>query len=377
MASTWDRIDGWQRPWGWFGRAPLDPEALNTPVYLPVARAPVVTVHLWQAEGLRWHLPSVGRAVTALDRLLPGRVELVLGCDVPLHADAEGMISRTQVREALETLPSEHPAHIPMLLVPPMRDLAYSFCCWRSDDRYAIAIQTRRRARRGWGRVCRWLWLPLRPMLRREAAARHILHELCHTLKLPSRREHCAPLEHCTHPSCALYPASDLRWWLWVLLRMPTGPTLCRACRAELAAALAESEAKPITPANGVPDHDAQQPAAATAPALADDGTLGWHTRRIELNPSDARPWAYRGDWRRLRGDPDGAIADLTAAIDLDPDNARWLAHRGTMFCMTRRFPQGIADLRRAVELDPGDERAARNLNAALSRCQDQTSPKG
>ncbi|UPT75739.1 MAG: tetratricopeptide repeat protein [Elusimicrobiota bacterium] len=80
-------------------------------------------------------------------------------------------------------------------------------------------------------------------------------------------------------------------------------------------------------------------------------------TRAIELDPSQAWFWTYRGRMRIYRGDP-GGLDDTRRALEMDGRSAWLWAWQGAVRLKLRDAAGARADLDRAVALDPYYDRS-------------------
>jgi serine/threonine protein kinase len=77
-------------------------------------------------------------------------------------------------------------------------------------------------------------------------------------------------------------------------------------------------------------------------------------TRAIELDPNDARAYAFRGDIYHMLDRHEEALADCITAIHLQPEDALAYSYRGCVLSSLRRHEDALADFQRAIERDPG-----------------------
>ena len=317
----------------YFRGAKADPHAMDTPVY-PIAWAAKVVVETHEVNGARWDRALLNDAVADFGRYLSAQLRMCNGPELSLPADPERSVSWEQVSAEVSRLPSRGLSSIAMVLVPRIRDRrpGAGACIWRPDGGHCIVMQAGD-PRNG----VRWAsW-------RRYKLRWHLLHELCHTLHLPSRRQHRATGDHCTLSSCVLFSRGNFRVWADALMRGCRRPGLCRACVEELAAGRAEADS-------------------------GGDALLSWYTRRIQLNPTIAAAYAYRGEEFMRRGQLKDAIADLTCAIELDAMTPAWWSFRGSLYCRSGNSAAAEADLRRCLDLQPGNQAARTTLDALFGK---------
>ncbi|MHC4758057.1 MAG: hypothetical protein ACYTE8_05330, partial [Planctomycetota bacterium] len=75
-----------------------------------------------------------------------------------------------------------------------------------------------------------------------------ILHELCHALRVPARKEHVKKGNdgHCSNPNCILYPTIDFNSAISAILHLGPPKGLCKQCREEvLAVQKSQTEVRP------------------------------------------------------------------------------------------------------------------------------------
>ena len=73
----------------WFGGAPVDLAALETPVY-PIACAPEVTIEVAQANGLVWDEQALADVIQTFGGYLSGKVKVVRCPPVAIDVDGAG-----------------------------------------------------------------------------------------------------------------------------------------------------------------------------------------------------------------------------------------------------------------------------------------------
>ena len=320
----------------WFGGAKADPEAMHTPVY-PIVHAAEVTVEVHSANGVQWDEPLLSDALADFGRYLSGKVKIISGSALSLEGAADGSVTWEQVYSLVGGLPLRGPFGITMVSVPRIRDreVGTGYCIWRPDGGHCVVIQA------AWASRC----IRRTGSWRGYAARWIILHELCHTLHLPARREHRAALDHCTHACCVLFGGGKGRVLAHVLMRGLRRPGLCQDCQEELRQCRVEGHRMDDGP----------------------EAVIAWYTRRIELNPEHARAYAYRGEEHWRRGQLQEAIADLSRAIELDDKTAAWYSFRGMLYMRSKQRAAAIEDLRRCLVLRPDNEIAKLNLDELLA----------
>jgi tetratricopeptide (TPR) repeat protein len=133
-----------------------------------------------------------------------------------------------------------------------------------------------------------------------------------------------------------------------------------RSLEAVLARALARKprdrfpDAGALASALDAPSRGSRAPSLAAIAGVALVGALvGLAVVRSRTGPARASEAIERGEEKRLRGDVDGAIAELTRAIELEPGLARAWARRGFARGSKGDHEGAIADYARALELDP------------------------
>lgn len=320
----------------WFGGTKADPEAMHTPVY-PIVHAAEVTVEVHAANGVQWDEPLLSGALEDFGRYLSGEVKVISGPAFTLEADADGSVTWEQVKDLVGGLPLHGPFGITMVIVPRIRDreVGTGYCIWRPDGGHCVVIQAPWAStcirRTGFWRVYGARWI--------------ILHELCHTLHLPARREHRAALAHCTHACCVLFGGGKGRVVAHVLMRGLRRPGLCQDCQEELRQCRVEGHRMDDGP----------------------EAAMAWYTRRIELNPEHARAYAYRGEEHWRRGQLLEAIADLSRAIELNDQAAAWYSFRGFLYMQSKQRALAIEDLRQCLALRPDNAVAKANLDELLA----------
>jgi tetratricopeptide (TPR) repeat protein/serine/threonine protein kinase len=96
------------------------------------------------------------------------------------------------------------------------------------------------------------------------------------------------------------------------------------------------------------------------------DKALADFNKAIELDPKDAVQWNNRGNANYGLHQYDKAVADYNKAIELDPKDAVKWNNRGNANYGLHQYDKAEADYNKAIELDPKNARAHFNLGNAL-----------
>jgi len=83
------------------------------------------------------------------------------------------------------------------------------------------------------------------------------------------------------------------------------------------------------------------------------DAALEARTRAIELMPSNAWSYVYRGGTYMLFGQYDAALRDFDKALELRPDFAWAHSRRGNTYRLSGRYDEALRDFTKAIELEP------------------------
>lgn len=180
-----------------------------------------------------------------------------------------------------------------------------------------------------------------------------ILHELCHTLNVPSDRSHICSGSHCTNPECVLYPDFDGDSLSVVRSSgLPMG--LCAVCEAEVRAAQKKANGK---------FYDASVPYD--------------HFQRIaDVNPDNPEAQVYTVFKSLNQKDYAKAVAKCTQLIELDPGRVLISVNDGTTGYGLRGMiynnylgdvERAVADFARALAINPGERTSAKALRQILA----------
>lgn len=90
----------------------------------------------------------------------------------------------------------------------------------------------------------------------------------------------------------------------------------------------------------------------------------------IDLNPTNALAFDYRGCSYFAEGAADEAIRDFSRVIELEPQNYRGYMGRGNAYRAKHSFALALADLGRSIGLNPSNS-AALNSRAAVFNAMD------
>jgi tetratricopeptide (TPR) repeat protein len=92
----------------------------------------------------------------------------------------------------------------------------------------------------------------------------------------------------------------------------------------------------------------------------------------IQINPTNALAYEYRGCAFFLNGDTDKAINDFTQAIQLSPTNSRVYFNRGGAYRAQYKFDKAIRDYSFCLQLEPTNH-LAYNSRAACFSCKHES----
>ncbi len=97
------------------------------------------------------------------------------------------------------------------------------------------------------------------------------------------------------------------------------------------------------------------------------------YTKAIEINPSYAEAYNNRGCLMVKEGDYEEAIKDFTKAIKIKPDYATAYFNRGNAWIGLAEYSNAIKDFKRAIELDPKKkEKASEKIKFCESKIRDK-----
>jgi tetratricopeptide (TPR) repeat protein len=82
------------------------------------------------------------------------------------------------------------------------------------------------------------------------------------------------------------------------------------------------------------------------------EATIDECDKKIALNPNDVDSYEVRAYFKEIKGDLDGALADLSKAIELNPKFGKNYVQRGHVKALKRNFDSALADLNKAIELE-------------------------
>jgi len=95
------------------------------------------------------------------------------------------------------------------------------------------------------------------------------------------------------------------------------------------------------------------------------ESALENYNKAIELNPTYAEAYFFRGNVYAVIENFEKAIEDCTEAIKLDPKLANAYSIRGICYIKLGKDIEAIADLEEALRLNPNDESVKQNLETA------------
>ena len=93
-------------------------------------------------------------------------------------------------------------------------------------------------------------------------------------------------------------------------------------------------------------------------------------SKAIELDPTDANPYRFRGFLYLRLEKYENALRDLTLAIELNPVKAEIYHHRAQAYFSLNQYENAFADYEMAIELDPKDAVMYHNRGNAYNRMQ-------
>ena len=92
---------------------------------------------------------------------------------------------------------------------------------------------------------------------------------------------------------------------------------------------------------------------------------ISYYNKAIELDPSLAEAYGFRGNLYAVMDNFEKAIEDCTEAIKLNPNLAMAYSLRGISYFKLGNDKNAIEDLEKALKIDPNDESAKQALEAA------------
>lgn len=274
-----------------------DSQALSRPVFEPLVNGKLVTIELIRVNGTSAPDQSLKKALDGFDAYIAGNLELAQGESVTLDLGDDGALTRQQFDSVIQSRKHTGPCAITLILVPDFdfstNKGVYSGHYRVDETSHVIAIN---------GKVMEKMARSLPFVSRQKVWRLVILHELCHSLGLPTDRSHNWDGGHCTHPECVLYPGVDLRSVLTTIIRFGPPLELCSVCKAELKQARLPAGAELIDPDK---PYD----------------LLDYLDGLVQLNPNNSRAYSLRAKVHVGLKDYAHAINDMNKAIELDSDN--------------------------------------------------------
>ena len=324
--------------------ASADTEALNWPVHQPLINGRVVTIEIIHVNGQQGPGQAVDRAVRRFGRHLAGELRTAQGEPVHLPARPDGLPTRDQLAQATKERRFGGPSDITIYITPGLSDHKQRGGCeHRPDGSHVIVLHGEN------------IDASIPPLVTRQRCWQLvIMHELSHTLGVPSGRCHSWSGRHCTNPTCVLYPRPDVRSVLVAIVRLGPPIDLCAACRAEVRRAQQAAGGKLVPP-------DRQF------------NRMDQLDELVRLNPGEGRAYVLRAQAHYGRGGHDQATVDLTKAIELGAgdDLVRCHRNRGAILSAVGKYGQALHDYRRCMELRSDDHLTLNNLAWLLATCGD------
>lgn len=325
------------------GAAPADPEELNIPVFEPLANGRLVTIEVIRVNGQKAPGRSLDEAVKGFSRYVAGEVHTVEGEPVELETDDEGLLAQSQIDSIVANSPCRGASDVTVLFIPGHSDdRARGQCVPQPNGSHVVVIRTNRISGSAPWLLNHEKWWQL-----------VIMHELCHSLEVPSDKSHAWRGRHCTHPECVLYPRPDARSLLTAIIRLGPPLRLCRSCEREIRRVQEAAAGNLIGP---------EEPYELMRLL---DGL-------VRLNPNNPRVYAKRAQVYHDRKEYDNAIRDLTGAIELSPENGAYYAYRGGLFDLADQMMRAISDYERCLQLNADSVPGLNNLAWILATSPDE-----
>ncbi len=220
--------------------APADPNAMNQPVFEPLARGDFVTIEAISVNGQTAPGKSLESAIDNVREYFAGELRLAEGKPVEVDLGDDGALSMKQFESILAGAKNSGPFSIVVVIAPDLEfsdyPAVYSFGLSSNTAReklgdttpHRISVNAREFDRR----------VPTIPLFfsARDGWEHMITHELCHALGVPSDKSHAWMNGHCTRPGCVIYNRSDKRSWAWDVLHLGPPNKLCNECEREIRA---------------------------------------------------------------------------------------------------------------------------------------------
>ncbi len=327
--------------------APADPTLLNNPVFAPLVAGPKVTIEWVSVNGRRAPGDALQRALDRFKKVILGELQVHEGEPRQLDLGEDGKVSREQYEEIIEGSARRGPAEMLLVFAP-----GFDF-----EDAQAIYDYVRvdgdgdnsrphliRVSDDGLAEIGALHWI----VSAEKVWESTLIHELLHSLAIPSNKSHAWDVRHCTHVGCVLYPGvMDLRSTSYTISHMGLTYTLCQTCRREI--------------------KEAQAAAANQRWDNLEDYGWVWLDQLVAMNADN--PAVYRIRLRELakRGDYPRMLEDVARLVTLEPREVEHYRLRGSIHRAMGDYGRAIDDFEYALRLDGNNVRALGGLAWTLA----------
>ncbi len=215
--------------------SPIPPQIkFDQPPYEPIINAEVLTIEVISINDALRSESVIENAVNYYRPYVTGEIK-ILDCN-HLHLDLgdNNAISRQQLEQMIYSIKTYGPTRITIVICPDMDFFSskgfYGFEALLDKPeriRHYIAINAK---------TCNKHASSIPFVTSEKLTTLVILHELCHALQVPARKEHQINGNegHCSNPDCILYPRIDCHSAFSAILHLGPPTKLCKQCREEV-----------------------------------------------------------------------------------------------------------------------------------------------
>ena len=197
-----------------FGPVDPDPNAVENPIAPALIRLPIV-VETISVNGHHLPAPALAASIATVRRHVKGPIEIRAGADLTTGTDTDGFITDASLNLLVASRTIFGPSSVVIISIPKMDKFTRGFAARLGDGSHLIVLYG---AVIGGDRT----WEIV------------LTHEFGHALGIPWKKTHKWASNHCTYPTCVMYPRADFRSVWSAIVHLGLYDDYCRICTLEL-----------------------------------------------------------------------------------------------------------------------------------------------
>ena len=200
-----------------FGPVDPDPAETENPLSMDLIRGPV-TLEMMSINGHAVPAKALAATLATVRRHVVSELTVKAGAQLEVAVDDDGFVLDTVLIEIINARTVTGPGSVTVVALPKMRRHNRGFAANLNDGGHLIVL---------YGSVLgsNWSWKMV------------FTHEFGHTLGIPWKKRHKWSANHCTYPTCIMYPRPDFRAIWSAIVNLGAYDDYCKTCASELKAA--------------------------------------------------------------------------------------------------------------------------------------------